>query len=187
MTRQNPAKVTVLYDGACPLCRREIAHYRRIDRNGRIVWMDIANRPEVAEDFGLDWDTAMQKLHVLGADGRWHTGVDAFAALWSELPYYRRLAPVARLPLVRPALEWGYRLFARWRYRRRCGIGEDAGDNGASCRVRREQTTDNGIDGGSRRFSDARYVAHTNRDKGKVTSKTPALLSIAQDGAKVQT
>lgn len=29
------------YDGGCGLCRREIAHYRAIDRDNRIEWVDI--------------------------------------------------------------------------------------------------------------------------------------------------
>jgi len=34
--------LTVYFDGACPLCRREIAHYRSRDRAARIAFLDIA-------------------------------------------------------------------------------------------------------------------------------------------------
>ncbi|MCA3300536.1 MAG: DUF393 domain-containing protein, partial [Roseomonas sp.] len=36
-----PAQVTVWFDGACPLCLREIALMRRLDRRGAIDFIDI--------------------------------------------------------------------------------------------------------------------------------------------------
>lgn len=35
-------RVTVWHDGQCPLCRREIAMMRRLDRRGRIDFVDVA-------------------------------------------------------------------------------------------------------------------------------------------------
>ena len=40
------AALTVFYDGACPLCRREIAFYRRRRGAARIRWLDISRAPE---------------------------------------------------------------------------------------------------------------------------------------------
>jgi predicted DCC family thiol-disulfide oxidoreductase YuxK len=37
------ARLTVFHDGACPLCRREIALMRRLDRRGRIEFVDVAD------------------------------------------------------------------------------------------------------------------------------------------------
>ena len=34
-------QAVVLYDGACPVCSREIAHYRRRKGSERINWVDI--------------------------------------------------------------------------------------------------------------------------------------------------
>ena len=36
------AKLTVYFDGACPLCQREIAFYRRQRGSERITWHDIS-------------------------------------------------------------------------------------------------------------------------------------------------
>lgn len=41
-----PDKTTVFYDGGCPLCRREIDHYRRIDPTGRIRLSLVIIRPQ---------------------------------------------------------------------------------------------------------------------------------------------
>jgi predicted DCC family thiol-disulfide oxidoreductase YuxK len=118
----------LFYDGGCPLCRREIAHYRRLDAGERVVWVDLHADPEQAQRYGLSWRAAMQRIHLLESDGRLVTGAAAFAALWRRLPYYRRLAGLVRLPGVLPLLDRVYGIFARWRWRRReacegsCGI-----------------------------------------------------------------
>ena len=48
----------VFYDGGCPLCRREIAHYQRIDRERRIQWTDIQQEPHTGA-VNLRIDTEM--------------------------------------------------------------------------------------------------------------------------------
>lgn len=110
----------VFFDGGCPLCRREIAHYRRIDHAGRIRWLDIHASPDVLQGYNLTWEAAMQRMHVLDADGRMVDGARAFVALWKGLPYYRWLARVVSVPPVLWMAEQVYSLFARWRWRERC-------------------------------------------------------------------
>lgn len=119
----DPARPMVFYDGGCPLCRREIAHYRRIDRAERLIWVDAANEPETLARHALSLEQAMIELHVLDAAGCWQRGVDAFLVIWQQLPAYGWLAKmVTVLGLGRP-LGFVYRHFAAWRYRHRCGTG----------------------------------------------------------------
>ena len=128
MSRQTPmepgpsnTRPMVFFDGACPLCRREIAHYRRVDRAQRLRWVDAATETKVLAAHGLDMERAMAELHVLDGNGGWHRGVDAFLVIWSRLPAYRWLARLVSAPGLRPLLGYAYRHFAAWRYRRRCG------------------------------------------------------------------
>jgi predicted DCC family thiol-disulfide oxidoreductase YuxK len=122
-----PARPVIFYDGACPLCRREIAHYQRLDRAGAIDWVDLWSAPERLRRAGLDTAQAMARLHVIDSDGRLLTGVPGFVAIWRRLPWYRHLARfVTGLHLLRP-LEWAYSGFADWRLRRRCQSGVCAG------------------------------------------------------------
>lgn len=110
----------VFYDGGCPLCRREIAHYQRIDRERRIQWTDIQQQPDTLRAHGLSWEQAMQRMHVLGSDGQMVSGAAAFAALWSHIPRYRLLAGFVSLPGIHWLTEQVYSVFARRRYRSRC-------------------------------------------------------------------
>ena len=117
----DPVRPMVFYDGGCPLCRREIDHYRRIDRTGSLHWVDAVTESGTLDRHGLSLQQAMAELHVLDQNGHWQRGVDAFLVIWQQLPAYRWLAKlVTTLGLPRP-LGFFYRHFAAWRYRQRCG------------------------------------------------------------------
>ncbi len=113
-------KPVVFYDGGCPLCRREIQHYRRLDRLRRLRWVDITREPARVVRYGLTVEQAMRRFHVLDRFGCWQTGVSAFLELWSHLPYYRWMACVVRVLRLRRPLELLYRRWADWRLWRRC-------------------------------------------------------------------
>ncbi|MBK1619475.1 thiol-disulfide oxidoreductase [Lamprobacter modestohalophilus] len=116
-------ELKTFFDGGCPLCSREIAHYRKIDRDGRIQSIDITQAADTLATAGLDLPSAMRRLHVQEPDGRLLSGVEAFIAIWQRLPRWHLLAGlVTRLRLTRP-LEWGYQRFAERRFRRRCAEG----------------------------------------------------------------
>ena len=119
-TLGNGNRPLVLYDGGCPMCRREIDHYRRCAGAHRLRWIDIDARPTLEADVGISRSAAMARFHVRTADGRWVTGAHGFAEVWSHLRGYRLVATVVRWLGVLPALDWGYTHFARWRLDRRC-------------------------------------------------------------------
>jgi predicted DCC family thiol-disulfide oxidoreductase YuxK len=113
----------VFYDGDCPLCRREIAHYRRMDSANKLHWVDAANEPGILAEHGLSPGRAMAELHVLDAAGHWQRGIDAFLVIWQRLPAYRWLAKLVAVLGLRRPLGFIYRHFAVWRYRQRCRSG----------------------------------------------------------------
>jgi len=115
---------TVFYDGACPLCRREIDHYRRLRGADSLMWVDITKDQRMLAAHGLEHDAAMARFHVLDASGQWQTGARGFIELWSHLPAYRWLARLLRMLRCENALDWLYTRFARWRFQQRCNRGE---------------------------------------------------------------
>ena len=109
--------LTVLYDGACPLCRREIAIYRDLqpmEQSSPICFADVSN-PAVPLPAGTTRDQLMARFHVQDRDGQLLSGAKAFLALWAALPGWRWLALAGRLPGAAWMMEQIYCLFLRWR------------------------------------------------------------------------
>lgn len=117
-----PVRPILFYDGGCPLCRREISHYQRIDRDHRVQWIDIHADPKSLAPYGIDWHDAMQRIHMIDSLGAVKTGAQAFVTLWSQLPFYRFLSVLCRTPGVVTVMDWAYTAFARWRWQRRAGV-----------------------------------------------------------------
>jgi predicted DCC family thiol-disulfide oxidoreductase YuxK len=83
-------KPVVFYDGGCSLCRSEIAHYQRIDREHKLGWVDISRETELVRSYALTVEQMMQRIHVLDIAGTWQTGSAGFIELRAHLPYYHR-------------------------------------------------------------------------------------------------
>lgn len=115
-SESSSAAVTVLYDGACPLCRREIGVYRGLDALQPVAWCDVS-APQTVLPEGGNRETYMTRFHVQMADGELRSGAAAFVALWSVLPGWRWLGRIARLPGLLPILELTYRAFLKVRPR----------------------------------------------------------------------
>ena len=115
--RAEPAeRTTVYYDGACPLCRREIEFMRARDRDDRLAFEDVATEDGRLPE-GRTRDEALARFHVRSSDGTVRDGADAFVHMWRELPALRPLAAVARLPGATWVLERLYRQFLKVRPR----------------------------------------------------------------------
>ncbi len=108
---QNMSQLQVWHDGACPLCQREIALMRRLDRRGAIAFIDVAT-PEAA--CPLDRAALLARFHAR-EDGQMLSGAAAFAAMWRAIPVLRPLGLIARHPAVLWLLERAYRGFLRGR------------------------------------------------------------------------
>ena len=113
-----PDGLTVLYDGACPLCRREIGLYQDLKPTQPLEFRDISD-PSAALPAplpaGLSQADLLARFHVQHADGRVESGARAFIALWERLPYWRWLGRLGRLPGMTWLMEVAYRGFLRVR------------------------------------------------------------------------
>lgn len=99
--------LTVWYDGACPLCSREIAAMRRLDRERSIAFVDIA---DPAQPCPIDRQQALARFHVREGE-RILSGAAAFGAMWRVLPALRWAGQLVRLRPVEYLLERCYRAF----------------------------------------------------------------------------
>jgi predicted DCC family thiol-disulfide oxidoreductase YuxK len=109
-----PQPLTVLYDGACPLCRREIAVYQDIEPLSPVSFCDIS-RADVVLPAGTTRAQLLARFHVRCANGELLSGAQAFLAMWATLPGWRWLAQLGRLPGAAWLMERAYRLFLRLR------------------------------------------------------------------------
>lgn len=100
-------ELTVYFDGACPLCRREVRFYRGLDKDGRIAWEDVS-RPDATPGCDLSREAALQRFHVRQPDGSLASGAAGFVAVWRRLPGLRWLAPLAAWPPALRLLERSY-------------------------------------------------------------------------------
>ncbi|MGU3314524.1 thiol-disulfide oxidoreductase DCC family protein [Sphingomonas sp. M6A6_1c] len=105
--------VTVWHDGNCPLCRREIAVMRRLDRRGAITFIDATDSDSVCP---TDRAALLDRFHA-SENGRLLSGAAAFAAMWRAIPLLRPLGLLARQPLALRIMERAYRRFLRVRPR----------------------------------------------------------------------
>ena len=107
----DPSKPAVYFDGACPVCSREVAMYRRQPGADALRWVDVATCANAELGAQLTRTAAMARLHVRRADGSLVSGALAFTTLWRSLP---RTAWLGRLLGAGPGLwllEAGYRAF----------------------------------------------------------------------------
>ena len=62
--------LTLLYDGACPLCLREVKFLKRRDLHGRLAFVDIdQDTYDPAQWKGIGYREAMARIHAIRADG----------------------------------------------------------------------------------------------------------------------
>lgn len=105
--------VEVFYDGACPLCMREIAMLRRRDRkHQRIRFTDISAAEFSAASYGKPRRAFVDRIQGRLPDGTWIEGVEVFRRLYSAVGF-AWLIPLTRLPIIRHLLDAAYRVFAR--------------------------------------------------------------------------
>lgn len=104
--------VTVWYDGDCPLCRREIAFMRRLDKRGNIAFLNVANSSDA--QCPINREALLARFHA-SENGQLYSGAAAFAAMWRAIPLLRPLGIIAKNKAVLNLLERLYLIFLKFR------------------------------------------------------------------------
>ena len=109
----------VFYDDKCPLCSKEINHYRKLKTLHPIRWVPIYQEEEIIQQYGFIKQDLLERLHVVRGDGVVVTGASAFATIWHAIKIYRPVGTIVyKLHLI-PVLDIAYHHFAKWRSKRR--------------------------------------------------------------------
>jgi predicted DCC family thiol-disulfide oxidoreductase YuxK len=101
----------VFFDGACPLCAREIEFYQKQEGASGIAWVDVSRTNATDLPDGLSRQDALARFHVQTNNGELVDGAAAFAHLWSALPRFQLAGKLARTAPVLWGLEHLYNLF----------------------------------------------------------------------------
>lgn len=119
MNRQKD-KITVYYDGACPVCVKDRQTYEKLagGDDGGVCWYDISGRDEELRELGIDPLKALTELHVRDEEGRVLAELDAYILLMGRVPRLKALAWLLGLPVIKPALGRLYRWMVLRRLRR---------------------------------------------------------------------
>jgi len=109
-------KIKLLYDGDCPLCMREVNFLQKKDAGrGLVKFVDIADKNyDPAEHAGIDFETAMGRIHAVMADGTVVKNVEVFRRIYGILGIGWLYAPT-KWPLIGPIVDKLYDIWADWR------------------------------------------------------------------------
>jgi predicted DCC family thiol-disulfide oxidoreductase YuxK len=104
--------LTMYFDGSCPLCRAEIAIYRRLPEAAHMAWVDVSAGQDLGE---LSCSAAMARFHVRDSHGRLYSGAAAFSRMWRAFSGWRWLGWFTAWPPMSWLSEGVYRLFLVFR------------------------------------------------------------------------
>lgn len=112
--------LTLLYDGGCPLCVREVTFLKQRDHKHnpgqpRLAFVDIdAASYNPQEHQGISYRQAMGRIHAIASDGSVLVDVAVFRAAYSLIGLGWLYAPTA-WPGIQSLINGLYALWARWR------------------------------------------------------------------------
>lgn len=111
-------QVKLLYDGECPLCVKEVNFLRAKDAGrGLVEFVDIAAADyDPAQHGGVDFETAMGRIHAVLADGSVIKNVEVFRRVYEVLGMGWIYA-ITRVPVVGALADGLYGIWAAWRLR----------------------------------------------------------------------
>lgn len=113
-------QLTLLYDGGCPLCLREVTFLRSRDQQRHPDGAQLAFVDIDASDYnpdahgGISYREAMGRIHAIQADGTVLRDVEVFRAAYRLIGLGWLYAP-SGWPGIRQLADVAYGLWARWR------------------------------------------------------------------------
>lgn len=121
VTTQSPLastswQIKLLYDGECPLCVREVNFLRKRDAGrGLVEFVDIADENyNPQEHGGIDYETAMGRIHAVLTDGTIIKNVEVFRRVY-EILGMGWIYAITKLPIIGFIVDALYGIWADWR------------------------------------------------------------------------
>lgn len=113
--RDSKTTLKLLYDGECPICKREICILQKKDSHTKINFIDISSKEFLPiENNNIDYNTAMSQIHAIDDKGNTLIGIPAFAAVYASCQLLIA-STLLRIPFIKKILKPLYALFAKKR------------------------------------------------------------------------
>ena len=111
----NTVKLTIFFDGGCPLCRREVDFLQSRNQKGHLGFVDI-NSSDFSLDlkYGITYKQAMERIHALKIDGSIIKDIKVFQEAYGLIGLGWIYAPT-KLPILDKFIEFIYGLWAKYR------------------------------------------------------------------------
>ena len=72
-------ELTILFDGGCPLCKREVNFLKKRDLNNKLFFVDINDKSyDKSLIADIDYITAMERIHAVDSEGIVLKDLDVF-------------------------------------------------------------------------------------------------------------
>lgn len=111
----NAKQCTIYFDGACPLCSKEIATYQSWKGGDRIEWIDVSRCSEQALGTQLEREQALSRLHARDENGTLVSGAAAFLVMWRQLSVLKWITPWLGQAWMIRVLDYAYDIFLKLR------------------------------------------------------------------------
>ena len=111
----NTAKLTIFFDGGCPLCKREVDFLQSRNQKGYLSFIDI-NTSDFYLDlkYGITYKKAMERIHALKRDGSVIKDIKVFQEAYNLIGLGWIYAP-RKIPVFEKFIEFIYGMWANYR------------------------------------------------------------------------
>jgi predicted DCC family thiol-disulfide oxidoreductase YuxK len=112
---ENLRKLTLFYDGLCPLCEAEIIFLSKRNQAGLLEFVDINSDSFSSNRVGISCDQALAEMYGQYEDGELIKGAEVFAQSYKRANL-QFLAWIFTRKTLKPFLDFAYMKFARNRH-----------------------------------------------------------------------
>lgn len=109
-----PIQFTLLYDGHCPICQKEVAWLSRLNKQGKLGLIDINDADFEPEQINKSFAQLMAEIHGVYPDGKVVKGMLVFREAYRAVGLGWLMAPTDWL-ILKQLFDGLYLLFAKYR------------------------------------------------------------------------
>ena len=104
----------VYFNNSCKICKAEIDLYKK-EQIDEINWIDITNNKAARIETNKNDKELLRRLHVK-KNGKVFCGAKAFLIVWKNIPKYKFLYTIFKLPIIFQIFSLSYEIIAFFLY-----------------------------------------------------------------------